>query len=126
MEVLSLKKILIVDDLEDVRSLVEKTLRRANRLVLKAKSGEEAIEIARAEKPDLIMMDIMMPGTVDGLEAVRRIKSDPLTKECTVIMLTAMDRELDRQEGFDAGADDYFAKPFSPLELMRKVDEILD
>ncbi len=121
-----MKTILIVDDDKDVRDLVEKTLRRDDRKVLKAKNGEEGVEVARSEKPDLIMMDIMMPGRVDGLEATRRIKNDPVAKDCTIIMLTAKDQDLDRQKAFEAGADDYFTKPFSPLELMRKADEILE
>ena len=126
VEEASLKKILIVDDLEDVRELVEKTLRRKDREVFKAKNGQEAVDIARAQLPDLIMMDVMMPGDIDGLEATQRLKNDPLTKDCTVILLTAKGQKVDRKKGLDAGADDYFTKPFSPLELMRKADEILD
>jgi len=84
-----------------------------------------AVDIAKAEKPDLIMMDIMMPGDIDGLEATRIIKSDPETKDCIVIILTAKGQETDKEAGFAAGADGYFIKPFSPLELMRKVDEVL-
>ncbi len=121
-----MKKILVVDDLAEVRELVEKTLARDDRVVLKADNGESAVEIARREKPDLIMMDVMMPGPVDGLQATRMIKQDPDTKNCTVIMLTAKDAEADRVAGFEAGADDYFTKPFSPLELMRKVDAVFD
>jgi CheY-like chemotaxis protein len=114
-----------VDDLKEVRDLVEKTLRTNDRLVLKAEDGATAVDVAKAEKPDLIMMDITMPGTVDGLEATRIIKSDPETKNCIVIMLTAKGQEGDKEAGFAAGADGYFIKPFSPLELMRKVDEVL-
>jgi len=120
-----LKKILVVDDLKEVRDLVEKTLRTNDRIVLKAEDGATAVEMAKAEKPDLIMMDIMMPGSVDGLEATRIIKSDPGTKNCIVIILTAKGQEADKEAGFAAGADGYFIKPFSPLELMRKVDEVL-
>lgn len=120
-----MKKILIVDDLREVRDLVEKTLRTNDRIVLKAENGAMAVEIAKAEKPDLIMMDIMMPGSVDGLEATRMIKNDPETKHSIIIILTAKGQEADREAGFAAGADGYFIKPFSPLELMRKVDEML-
>jgi CheY-like chemotaxis protein len=120
-----LKKILVVDDLQEVRDLVEKTLRTNDRVVLKAEHGAMAVDIAKAEKPDLIMMDIMMPGDIDGLEATRIIKSDPETKDCIVIILTAKGQETDKEAGFAAGADGYFIKPFSPLELMRKVDEVL-
>jgi two-component system, OmpR family, phosphate regulon response regulator PhoB len=120
------KKILIVDDMEEVRDLVEKTLRRSGRQVFKAETGEKGVEIAVQEQPDVIMMDIMMPGTLDGLEATRMLKHDPRTKECTVILLTARGQAADVQKGMQAGADDYMVKPFSPLELMRKVDKILE
>jgi len=120
------KKILIVDDVEEVRDLVEKTLRRGDRQVFKAENGEKGVEIAVAEAPDLIMMDVMMPGTLDGLEATRMLKKHPRTRECKVILLTAKGQSMDREKGKDAGADDYIVKPFSPLELMKKVDKILD
>jgi two-component system phosphate regulon response regulator PhoB len=120
-----MRKILIVDDQLEVRELVEVTLRSEDYQVLQAENGEKGIEMAKAEKPDLIIMDIMMPGGMDGLEATRRIKNDHETKDCKVIILTAKGQETDREKGLEAGADDYFIKPFSPLELIRKVEEIL-
>jgi len=120
-----MKKILIVDDQVEVRELVEVTLRVENYQIFQAESGEEAIEIARAEKPELIIMDIMMPGGMDGLEATRILKNDSETKECTIVMLTAKGQQADRKDGIEAGASDYFAKPFSPLDLIKKVEEIL-
>ncbi len=120
-----MKKILIVDDQAEVRRLVEMTLKVEDYQVLQAESGEEAIEIVKTEKPDLIIMDIMMPRGIDGLEATRILKNDPETKDCTIVMLTAKGQEADREKGFEAGADDYFSKPFSPLELIKKVEEIL-
>jgi len=120
-----MKKILIVDDQAEVGRLVEMTLKVGDYQVLQAKSGKEAIEIGKTEKPDLIIMDIMMPGDIDGLEATRVLKNDPETKDSKIIMLTAKGQETDREKGFEAGADDYFAKPFSPLELIKKVEEVL-
>ncbi len=120
-----MKKILIVDDQMEVRRLVEITLRVEDYQILQAESGEKAIEIVKTEKPDLIIMDIMMPGGIDGLEATRILKNDPETKDSTIIMLTAKGQEADRKKGFEAGADDYFIKPFSPLELIKKVEEVL-
>ena len=120
-----MKKILIVDDRAEVRELVEVTLRSSEYISLQAESGEKAIEIAKAERPQLIIMDIMMPGGIDGLETTRILKGDPETRESVIIMLTAKGQEIDREEGFKAGADDYFVKPFSPLDLIRKVDEVL-
>lgn len=120
-----MKKILIVDDRAEVRELVEVTLRSSEYMSLQAESGEKAIEIAKAERPHLIIMDIMMPGGIDGLETTRILKGDPETRESIIIILTAKGQEVDKEEGFKAGADDYFVKPFSPLDLIRKVDEVL-
>jgi CheY-like chemotaxis protein len=120
-----MKKILIVDDQPEVRELVETTLRTEDCLILQAASGKDAIRVAKLEKPDLIIMDIMMPGGMDGIEATRILKKDPEAKECRVIMLTAMGQDADKEAGFKVGADDYFVKPFSPLELINKVEEIL-
>ena len=120
-----MKKVLIVDDQAEVRRLVEITLRVGDYKVFQAQNGQEAIEAARKKKPDLIIMDIMMPGDMDGFEATRVLKNDPETKDSTIIMLTAKGQELDKEKGLEAGADDYFTKPFSPLELIRKVEKVL-
>lgn len=120
-----MKKILIVDDSREIRDLVSVTLRRGGREVLEADTGEKAIEIAREHQPDLVMMDIMMPGKIDGFEAVRILKSDERTAHAKVIFLTAKGQRSDMEKGLEVGADDYFVKPFSPLDLMRKVDSII-
>ncbi|HUV50026.1 MAG TPA: response regulator [Anaerolineae bacterium] len=120
-----MKKILIVDNELDIRELVEATLRAEDYQILQAKSAEKAIEIVKAEKPDLIIMDIMMPRGMDGLEATRILKNDPKTKDCIIIMLSVKGQQVDREKGIAAGADDYFTKPFSPLELIKKVAGVL-
>ncbi len=120
-----MKKILIVDDQLEVRRLVEMTLKVSDYQIFKATTGEEAVEIVKSEKPDLIIMDVMMPGGMDGFEATKILKNDPETKECKIIMLTAKGQQADREKGIEAGADDYFIKPFSPLELIRKVEDVL-
>jgi len=121
-----MKKILIVDDQPEVRELVEITLRAENFQIIQAINGENAINIARKEKPDLIIMDIMMPGEIDGIEATRILKNDPETKEVTIIILTAKGQKYDIKKGYKAGADDYFIKPFSPLDLIKKINEVLE
>jgi len=121
-----MNKILIVDDQPEVRELVEITLRSENFQIIQAQDGENAINIARKEKPDLIIMDIMMPGKIDGIEATRILKNDHETKEIIIIILTAKGQMSDLEKGYKAGADDYFIKPFSPLDLIKKVDEILE
>ena len=120
-----MKKVLIVDDRQEVRELVEVTLRAKEYHILEASNAKEAMEIVRTEKPDLTLMDIMMPEGMDGLEATRILKSDPETMDCPIIMLTAKGQKTDLERGFGAGAEDYFVKPFSPLELIKKVEEIL-
>lgn len=120
-----MKRILIVDDLKEVRELVEVTLNVGDFHIIKASSGEEAVEIAKNINIDLVIMDIMMPNGMDGLSATRIIKNDTNNNNVKVIMLTARGQEHDKQKGFEAGADAYFIKPFSPLDLINKVDEIL-
>ena len=117
-----MRKILIVDDQLEVRELVEVTLRGDDIVILQAASGEEALAVVRSEKPELILMDVMMPGRFDGLETTRAIKSDPATRNCTVILLTAKGQDADRRRGLEAGAEAYFTKPFSPLALIECVE----
>lgn len=118
----NMKKILIVDDSKEIRHLVKTTLEMNDYIVFEAPNGVKAVESARKIKPDVIIMDLMMPG-LDGVEATRQIKNDPETKDCQVIILTGSDH--DREKGISAGACDFFIKPFSPLDLIAKVDNLL-
>ena len=120
-----MKKILIVDGREDTRELLEATLKGGVFEFLRAASGETALEIARTQKPDLIIMDVKVPGGIDGLEATRMIRDHPETQHGKVIMMSGNGLESDREAGLQAGAQDYFRKPFSPLELIRRVNELL-
>lgn len=110
------KRILIADDEETVRSLVKRLLGK-NYRILEAENGEEAVKVAVNEKPDLILMDILMP-KMDGLTACYAIKRNPATKEIPVVMLTAVDYELNRKLSQDVmGAQDYITKPFDAETL---------
>jgi CheY-like chemotaxis protein len=121
-----MKKILIVDDQIEVRELVQVTLEIGDYQILSAENGQQAIDIAQAEHPDIILMDIMMPGSeVDGLEACRRLKADMATNDITIVMLSAKGQESDVDAGRVAGADDYFTKPFSPIALIEKVEAVI-
>ncbi len=121
-----MKKILVVDDQIELRELVEVTLRIGDYTIFQAENGPEALKIARAEKPELMFLDVMMPeGGMDGFEVCEQLKNDPETAGITIIMLTAKGQDMDIQRGREAGADDYFTKPFSPLALMKKVEEVL-
>ena len=118
-----MKRVLIVDDEKDVRKLLEQTLKSKDYEILQAGTGEDALVISRKMRPDLILMDIMMPGDLNGIEATRMLKADVRTKQSKVIILTSSStlKEL----AMSAGADAYFSKPFSPLELLQKIDESL-
>ena len=120
-----MKTILIVDDKAEVRELVEVTLRVGDYRILQADNGDQAVEIAQAERPDLMLLDVMMPGGMDGFEVCERLKSDPATQGITIIMLTAKGQQVDKERGSQVKADGYYTKPFSPLALMQKVEEVL-
>ena len=121
-----MKKILIVDDQPEVRELVDVTLRIGEYTIWQAANGDQALNVAHAEHPDLILLDVMMPNSsIDGFEVCRRLKSDPETQNIYVVMLTARGQDTDLEMGRQVGADDYFTKPFSPLQLMNKVEELL-
>jgi phosphate regulon transcriptional regulator PhoB len=116
--------ILIVEDEADIRDLVRFHLEKEGFVVRDADTGESALEQAAAERPALVILDLMLPGT-DGLEVCRRIRSDERLQTVPVIMLTAKGTELDRVLGLELGADDYVTKPFSPRELVARVRAVL-
>jgi DNA-binding response OmpR family regulator len=117
-------KVLAVDDEPDVLGLVETKLQKAGFQVSIASNGEEAIEKALAEKPDLILLDVMLP-KLDGLSACTRIKQEMGVEAPIIILLTARGQEADVVEGLNSGADDYMVKPFAPRELVARVNVAL-
>jgi two-component system phosphate regulon response regulator PhoB len=119
-----LKRVLIADDEPGIRRLIRMTLESDEYEIIEATNGDEALELARLHKPALVLLDVMMPRR-GGFEICRDLKADPATASITVVLLTARAQESDQDEGHEAGADDYIMKPFSPVALMRKVDEIL-
>ncbi len=119
------KTILIVDDCKDIRQLVKATLEFEGCNVIEADSGTKAVQAAQHHKPDLIILDMIMPGELNGIETTRRIKSNPQTARCKIIILTGSEWEA-RSEVLEAGASEFFMKPFSPLNLINKVEELLE
>ena len=113
-------RVLVVDDLEPNVKLLEAKLRAEYFDVIGAYSGQEAIDLAAQEQPDIILLDVMMPG-MDGFEACRRIKSTPETMHIPVVMVTALDQQADRVAGLEAGADDFLTKPVEDLALFARV-----
>jgi two-component system phosphate regulon response regulator PhoB len=119
-----MQRILIVEDERDIADLVGFNLQRAGYEVLKAHDGISGTETAMLERPDLIILDLMLPGR-DGYGVFRELRRDSRTVNIPVIMLTARAQTEDRIQGLQAGADDYLAKPFSPKELLLRVQAIL-
>ncbi|RLC36984.1 DNA-binding response regulator [candidate division Kazan bacterium] len=116
--------ILVVEDEEDILELVRYNLAKEGYQVIKARSGERALQLATSEVPDLVLLDLMLPG-VDGIEVCRRIKGNSATQHIPVIMLTAKSEETDIVVGLELGADDYITKPFSPRVLLARIKAVL-
>ncbi len=116
--------VLVADDDEDIVALVRLRLERAGLAVVVARDGESALAAARERRPRVAVLDVSMPG-LDGLEVVRRLRADKATRGTGLILLTANAQEADVQRGFDAGADVYLKKPFSPAELAARVEGLL-
>jgi len=117
-------RILVVDDEPDITALVAYHLARAGYRVSTATTGQDALKSAREERPDVVVLDLMLPG-VSGYEVLRELRQRPETRDVGVILLTARREEADRVRGLSLGADDYLTKPFSPQELTLRVAAIL-
>jgi len=117
------KKILIVDDRPEVRRLIELTLQTAGYETVQAETGSEALKLATDEMPDLIFLDIMMPD-MSGIDVLARLRSEKRFDNTIIIMLTGMGMELDVQRALQIGANEYITKPFSPMKLLQRVNEI--
>ena len=118
------EKILIVDDEEDILELLKYNLSREGYKVSCAASGEETLRAVRSGIPDLIVLDLMLPG-IDGLDVARQLKNDSKTRDVPIVMLTAKGEEADIVTGLELGADDYITKPFSPRVLLARVRAVL-
>ena len=118
------QRVLIVEDEADIRDLLVFHLEREGYHVTKSKSGAEAVRLAHASPPDLVLLDLMLP-EMDGLEVCRRLRRDPVTQAIPIVMLTARGDEVDRVLGLEMGADDYVVKPFSPRELIARIRAVL-
>jgi two-component system, OmpR family, phosphate regulon response regulator PhoB len=117
--------VLLADDDPGLRRLIGTTLGTDDFDLLQATDGEEALTMARRHHPELVLLDVNMP-KLDGFEVCRQLKNEPDTAAIKVVMLTARGAEVDRARGRDVGADDYFIKPFSPVQLLNKVYALLE
>ena len=120
-----MKKALIVEDHPDLLEVLTLQLEKMGFAVVSANTGMEGVTKAVEEKPQLILMDIMMPG-MDGRESTRRIRSNPETKDIPILVITALTKESQLRECIKAGCNDYIVKPFTPEKLLKKIQTVLD
>lgn len=118
-------RVLIVDDQADIRRLIRMTLEDEPFELREAADGDEALAVVSAWRPDLILLDVMMPGGHDGLQVCARVRTDPALADTRVVLLSARADGGDRAAGHAAGADEYLTKPFSPLQLLETIDRLL-
>ncbi|NUR08262.1 MAG: response regulator [Nocardioidaceae bacterium] len=116
----------IAEDDRDIRELVELILGEEGYATVAVPDGHSALEMCRRERPDLLLLDVSMPGELSGLEVCRRIRSDEQIGGLPIMLLTARARDQDINAGYAAGADDYLVKPFNPLELSRRVRALVE
>lgn len=120
-----MKRVLIVEDQSDIRKLIRMTLEFNDFEIHEAPDGASGLRLAQALHPDLVLLDVMMPGELDGLQVCRQLKSDPATQHIKAVLLTARGQARDRDAGEVAGADEYLVKPFSPLQLIETIERLL-
>lgn len=118
------EKILIIEDEKDIVKMLDYNFKKEGYRVISAYDGEEGLDLARREHPDLIILDLMLPG-MDGWEVCKSLKKESKTTSIPIIMLTAKTQEVDKVVGLELGADDYVTKPFSPRELIARVKAVL-
>ena len=119
------KVILIVEDQSDIRKLIRMTLEFEDYDIHEAVNGVEGLRKAIEIAPDLILLDVMMPGELDGLAVCARVRADPALRQTKVVLLSARSQRQDFEAGTKAGADAYLAKPFSPLQLIESIERLL-
>ncbi len=118
------ENILIVEDEKDIVRMLEYNLKKEGFKTASTRNGEDAVDSAKREHPDMVILDLMLPG-MDGLEVCKALKNDPRTASIPIIMLTAKSQESDKVVGLELGADDYVTKPFSPKELIARIKAVL-
>lgn len=120
-----MKRVLIVEDQPDIRKLIRMTLEFEDYEIFEAADGATGLAMARSLHPDILLLDVMMPGDIDGLQVCRTLKDDPARRSMCIVLLTARGQARDREAGEKAGADIYLVKPFSPLQLIETIGKVL-
>jgi DNA-binding response OmpR family regulator len=117
-------RILVVEDQDSIRRMIEALVQARGYDVVAVASGTKAIDVAMTEPPDLVLLDLMLPGQYDGFEVCRRLRSDPATKRVPVVIISALDDAESRARATEAGATAYYTKPFSPIALLKEIDRL--
>ena len=120
-----MKRVLIVEDQADIRKLIRMTLEFEPYEIHEAANGINGLQLAGEVLPDLILLDVMMPGEIDGLQVCARVRANPALQATRVVVLTARGHIQDRDAGQQAGADEYLIKPFSPLQLIETIERLM-
>lgn len=120
-----MKRVLIVEDQADIRKLIRMTLEFEPFEIHEAADGAEGLRLAQAVQPDLMLLDVMMPGELDGLQVCQRVRAHPALQDVRIVLLTARGQVKDREAGQQAGADEYLIKPFSPLQLIETIERLV-
>ena len=120
-----MKRVLIVEDQADIRKLIRMTLEFEPYEIFEAPDGVTGLRMAAELQPSMLLLDVMMPGELDGLQVCRSVRADPRLSGTRVLLLSARGQARDREAGVQAGADDYLIKPFSPLQLVETIERLL-
>jgi DNA-binding response OmpR family regulator len=117
-------RILVVEDQDSIRKMIEALVQARGYAVTAVASGAKAIDVAATDPPDLVLLDLMLPGQFDGFEVCRRLRSDPNTSSVPVVIISALDDAESRAKATDAGATAYYTKPFSPIALLKEIERL--
>jgi CheY-like chemotaxis protein len=117
-------RILVVEDQDSIRRMIEALVQARGYQVTAASSGVKALDMATVEAPDLVLLDLMMPGQFDGFEVCRRLRAEPATRSIPIIVITAMDDDAARSRASEAGANAFYTKPFSPIALLKEIERL--
>ena len=117
-------RILVVEDQDSIRRMIEALVQARGYSVTAVASGAKAIDVASTEPPDLVLLDLMMPGQYDGFDVCRRLRADPTTRKVPIVVITAMDDPDARTRATQAGATAYYTKPFSPIALLKEIERL--
>jgi CheY-like chemotaxis protein len=118
-------RILVVEDQDSIRRMIEALVQGRGYEVVAVASGAKAIDVATTDPPNLVLLDLMMPGQYDGFEVCRRLRADPVTRNLPIVIITAMDDDASRRRATEAGATAYYTKPFSPIALLKEIDRLV-